>query len=187
MDSAQGSVPRRPDRVGPVGGLDRCRKCGQGWREGELEVLGWRFGRGVAVRKGDERKDDRGDMAALLGSFVSEAFYVIKLRETNSSERNDIPSDVNIHINHMAHALREFSTGQPLLDRISMNMVLRTRNLANWLAWAHSHSCLAFLPSSSSIMTTAVIRASSRVRSPAEDVSNEWKIFLHRRTCMAWQ
>lgn len=94
-------------------------------------MLGRRFGRGVAVRKGDERKDDGSDMAALLRSFVPEAFCWIGLREMNSTKRNYIPSEVNIHINHMAHALREFSTGQPLLDRISMNMVLRTRDLAN--------------------------------------------------------
>jgi len=47
---------------------------------------------------------------------------------------------VSLKKKHIAHELREFSTGQPLLDCISMNMVLRTRNLANWLAWAHSYS-----------------------------------------------
>ena len=80
MDSVQRSVQGRPDGVGPVGSLDRCRKRRQSWREWELEVLGRRFGRGVAVRKGDERKDDGSDMAALLRSFVPEAFCWIGLR-----------------------------------------------------------------------------------------------------------
>jgi len=59
-----------------------------GWKRVRLlEALGERFGRGVAVRKGDERKDDRSDMAALLWSFVSEAFYGIELRKMNWSQR----------------------------------------------------------------------------------------------------